>query len=94
MRPPPSIGDHVDHASDGVGAIERRSGAAHHFDAVGIGEEQVFDQARSVRLSGGGVAQTQAIHQHSGVFIAKPAHLNGGERAGAAELLYTHAGRE
>src|SRR5579863_1570698 len=38
------IGDYIDYAADGVGPIERRPGAAHHFDPAGVREQQVLNQ--------------------------------------------------
>src|SRR5271165_4849664 len=42
QAPTALVSDHVDHAADCVGAIKRRPGSTHHFEAVRVREQQVF----------------------------------------------------
>ena len=88
------VGNDVDHAADRIGPVKRRPGTAHHFDAAGVGEQQVLDQSGGVGLRGGGIPQAQAVHEHGGVLVAQAPDLDGGEGARAAKLLHAHAGGE
>ena len=56
------VTDHVDDTSDGVRPVERRSGAAQHFDAVRIGKQQILNQSRGISLRGRSIAEPQTIH--------------------------------
>ena len=86
------IGDDVNDASDGVGAVQRGPGAAQDFDAIDVGHEHVFDQAGGVGLRGCGVAEAHPVDQHCGILIAQAADADGGESTGSAELLNAQAG--
>ena len=64
------VGDHVDEAADGAGAVQQRGGAAHHFDALGGGG--VHGHAVIARLARQ-VAHALTVLEHRHAVAIQPA---------------------
>src|SRR5690606_38980281 len=75
------LGDDIDHASHGAGAVQAAARPAHDFDA--------FDQGRINGVPAGNARRdavdAYAVHQHLGVLAGRAAqeHAGGGLRAAA-----------
>ena len=86
------FGDDVDDAAHGVRAVERGAGAAEDFDSARVCDGEVGEEAGGVALRRGRVAEALAVNEDGRILTAQAARLDGGERAGAAELLHAQAG--
>src|SRR5690606_14139959 len=84
------VGDEVDDASDGVGAVHRRGAVAQHLDPVDGGERDRVEVHRAALEAVGG--NPAAVEQHQGGIGALPAQVGAGDAVVAALLLVDDAG--
>src|SRR5208337_122136 len=84
-----AMGEELDHAGDGIAAVERALRAADDFDLVNIfgGEAGEIDAAAG-RIDG------RAVHQHLGEIGIPAVQENGGGASGRAGAVDGDAGRE
>uniref|UniRef100_A0A0N4ZJK5 Efflux RND transporter permease subunit n=1 Tax=Parastrongyloides trichosuri TaxID=131310 RepID=A0A0N4ZJK5_PARTI len=70
-------GDDVDHAGDGVRAIQRRGAVAQHFDAVDHRRRQNVQVSRADRTARTGGRDATTVQQHQGAARPQAAQANG-----------------
>ena len=92
-----ALGDEVDHAADGVRAVDGRGAVAQYFDALqrGDGNDVQVDAGAVIRM----VGDAPAIEQHQGLVAAQAAQVGAGlaargQAAGIAAdgIAAAHAG--
>ena len=76
-----ALGDEVDHAADGVGAVDRRGAVAQHLDPLQRGhrDDVEVDRIGEIRV----VRQPPPVEEHQGLVAAQAAQVGGGAAAGA-----------
>ena len=82
-RPLPALGDDLDDAADGVGAVERRLGSADDLDPLDLVEAQVREVERPRR----GTLHALAVDQDLDLLRARPTDADLAELARAALTL-------
>ena len=92
-----ALGDEVDHAADGVRAVDGRGAVAQYFDALqrGDGDDVEVDAGAVIRM----VGDAPAVEQHQRLVAAQAAQVGAGlaargQAAGVAAdgIAATHAG--
>ena len=86
----PAAGDHVDHATDRAGAIQRGHGAANNLDPLDVRQRVDTEVERAGGL--GRVVDRHAVAQHQHVVGIRAAHEEAGLPAGPAGRHHAHAG--
>ena len=76
-----ALGDEIDHAADGVGAVDRGGAVTQHFDPFQRGHRNdvEVDRIGEIRV----VRQAPPVEQHQGLVAAQAAQVGGGPAAGA-----------
>ncbi len=93
FRPPASVrAQEVDHAGDGMRAVEGRAGSPQDLDAIEVGDDDVPEQIRGVALGAARVAEAHAVDQHGGVLRTHASRDHARGRACGAQLLDAQAG--
>nr|GEU28061.1 hypothetical protein [Tanacetum cinerariifolium] len=86
-----ALGDEVDHAADGVGAVDGGRAVAQHFHPFqGRQRNDVQVHAGAVERV---VGDAPAVEQHQGLVAAQAAQVGGGDAAGAGTDRLAAAGR-
>ena len=84
----------IDDAAGGMAAVDRRSGPAQDFDALGPEQDEVLEERRCVALGRGGVAEAETVHRDGGVLRAEAASDDAGEGAGPPSVWTRMPGSE
>ncbi len=90
QRPLACLGDDVDHAADGIGAVQARLRPTQHFDAGDVAG-QILADIRGIR-GRGRIGDVDAVDDHLGVIGIGAAHEQRGLATQAAALFHEQAG--